>query len=43
MDASLRERLLRIYAETKTIAAVGASRDPAKPAHEIPRYLQQQG
>ena len=43
MDASLRERLLRIYAETKTIAVVGASGDPAKPAHEIPRYLQQQG
>jgi predicted CoA-binding protein len=43
MDASLRERLLRIYAETKTIAVVGASGDPAKPAHEIPRYMQQQG
>jgi predicted CoA-binding protein len=43
MDASLRERLLRIYAETKTIAVVGASHDPAKPAHGIPRYLQQQG
>ena len=43
MDASLRERLLRIYAGTKTIAVVGASGDPAKPAHEIPRYLQQQG
>jgi uncharacterized protein len=43
MEASLRERLLRIYAETKTIAVVGASGDPAKPAHEIPRYLQQQG
>jgi predicted CoA-binding protein len=42
-DASLRERLLRIYAETKTIAVVGASGDPAKPAHEVPRYLQQQG
>jgi uncharacterized protein len=43
MDASLRERLLRIYAGTKTIAVVGASGDPAKPTHEIPRYLQQQG
>jgi uncharacterized protein len=43
MDAQLRERLLRIYAETKTIAVVGASGDPAKPAHQIPRYLQQQG
>jgi uncharacterized protein len=43
MDPSLRERLLRIYAETKTIAVVGASADPSKPAHEIPRYLQRQG
>jgi predicted CoA-binding protein len=43
MDAALRERLLRIYAETKTIAVVGASADPSKPAHRIPRYLQGQG
>jgi predicted CoA-binding protein len=43
MDPSLREQLLRIYAETKTIAVVGASTDPAKPAHQIPRYLQRQG
>jgi uncharacterized protein len=43
MDAPLRERLLRIYAETRTIAVVGASGDPAKPAHRIPRYLQRQG
>ena len=43
MDASLREQLLRIYAETKTIAVVGASGDPSKPAHRIPRYLQRQG
>jgi uncharacterized protein len=43
MDASLRERLLRIYAETKTIAVVGASHDASKPAHQIPQYLQQQG
>jgi uncharacterized protein len=43
MDASLRAQLLRIYAETKTIAVVGASGDPSKPAHQIPRYLQQQG
>jgi predicted CoA-binding protein len=43
MDLSLRERLLRIYAETKTIAVVGASADPSKPAHQIPRYLQRQG
>lgn len=43
MDPSLRERLLRIYAETKTIAVVGASADPSKPAHQIPRFLQRQG
>jgi predicted CoA-binding protein len=43
MDASSRERLARIYAEADTIAVVGASADPAKPAHRIPRYLQEQG
>jgi predicted CoA-binding protein len=43
MDPSLREQVLRIYAETKTIAVVGASADPSKPAHQIPRYLQRQG
>jgi len=41
--APLRELLLRIYAEAKTIAVVGASGDPSKPAHRIPRYLQSQG
>ncbi len=43
MDASLRERLARIYADTRTIAVVGASADPSKAAHRIPRYLQRQG
>lgn len=43
MDASLREQLARIYAETNSIAVVGASGDPSKPAHSIPRYLQGQG
>jgi predicted CoA-binding protein len=43
MDTLLRERLLGIFAQTKRIAVVGASADPAKPAHQIPRYLQQQG
>jgi uncharacterized protein len=43
MDAALREQLLRVYGETRTIAVVGASGDPAKPAHTIPRYLQRQG
>lgn len=35
--------LKRIYAETKTIAVVGASTDESKPSHTIPRYLQSQG
>jgi uncharacterized protein len=43
MDTLLRERLMGIYAQTKRIAVVGASADPSKPAHQIPRYLQQQG
>lgn len=43
LDTALREQLLGIYATTKTIAVVGASADPAKPAHVIPRYLQSQG
>jgi predicted CoA-binding protein len=43
MDAQLRERLLGIYAQTKTIAVMGASGDPSKPAHRIPSYLQRQG
>jgi uncharacterized protein len=43
MVASLREQLLRIYAETKTIAVVGASADESKAAHQVPRYLQSQG
>jgi predicted CoA-binding protein len=38
-----RENLRRILTEAKTIAVVGASADPAKPAHAIPRYLQEQG
>ena len=43
MDASLRDQLARIFADTETIAVVGASGDPSKPAHRIPRYLQSQG
>lgn len=35
--------LRRIYADTKTIAVVGASTNPEKDAHEIPRYLHAQG
>lgn len=43
MDASLREQLLRIYAETRTIAVVGASADESKASHRVPLYLQSQG
>ena len=43
MDAALRERLARILTQTRTIAVVGASGDPSKPAHSVPRYLQRQG
>jgi predicted CoA-binding protein len=37
------EELKRIYADTKTIAVVGASASEEKAAHYIPRYLQRQG
>lgn len=37
------DELRKIYAETKTIAVVGASNDESKAANSIPRYLQRQG
>ncbi len=37
------EDMRRIYAEVKTIAAVGASDDPTRAAHNVPAYLQEQG
>jgi predicted CoA-binding protein len=43
LDGSVREQLLSIYADTRTIAVVGASADPEKAANRIPRYLQSQG
>ena len=43
MDARVWEQLAGIYATTRTIAVVGASGDPAKAAHQVPRYLQRQG
>jgi uncharacterized protein len=43
LDESLREKLLSIYAQTRTIAVVGSSADPEKAANRIPRYLQSQG
>lgn len=35
--------LLRILKESKTVAVVGCSKDPAKDAHWIPAYLQAHG
>src|SRR5262249_46213497 len=43
IDPALREKLLSIYADTRTIAVVGASADPTKAGHRIPAYLQRQG
>ena len=37
------DELKQIYADTKTIAVVGASNDEKKPGHSIPAYLQSQG
>jgi predicted CoA-binding protein len=37
------DELKQIYADTKTIAVVGASTDEKKPSHNIPAYLQEQG
>jgi uncharacterized protein len=38
-----RQQLIDIYVRTQTIAVVGASKDPSKAAHRIPRYLHEQG
>ncbi|MBM4407886.1 MAG: CoA-binding protein [Chloroflexi bacterium] len=43
LDPEFRERLLKLYAATRTIVVVGASADESKPANEIPAYLQSQG
>ncbi len=37
------EEIAEILRNAKTIAVVGCSRDPAKPAHEVPKYLQAHG
>lgn len=37
------EELRNIYDETETIAVVGISTDEAKPANNVPAYLQSQG
>jgi uncharacterized protein len=38
-----KDEIKQIYADTKTIAVVGASTDESKPSHRIPSYLQSQG
>jgi uncharacterized protein len=38
-----KDDLLKVYADTKTIAVVGASVDEGKASHRIPAYLQTQG
>lgn len=43
MGEPTKDDLLAIYAETKTIAVVGASADETKASNRIPRYLQSQG
>lgn len=43
MDEAFRDELLRIYAETGTIAVVGASEKPGRPAHDVPEYLHAHG
>lgn len=43
MTAPSQDDLKKIYAETKTIAVVGASGDETKASNRIPRYLQSQG
>lgn len=35
--------LARIYETAQTIAVIGAHPDPQKPAHYVPKYLQEQG
>ena len=43
MDDTEIESLREIYEQTRTIAVVGASNNPTKPANSIPRYLQGEG
>jgi predicted CoA-binding protein len=43
MSEPTKDEILKIYADTKTIAVVGASTDESKPSHRIPKYLQSQG
>ena len=42
-DRRTDQELRDIYRRVRTVVVVGASGDPGKPAHRIPRYLQSQG
>ena len=42
-EGASHDELLRIFAQPKTIAVVGASTAVGKPGHDIPAYLQSQG
>src|SRR5919201_2902904 len=37
------ERFREIYGRVKTVAVVGASNNPTKPANSIPKYLKEEG
>ena len=43
MDEALRVELTRIYANARTIAVIGASAKPGRPAHDVPEYLHAHG
>ncbi len=42
-DGLTDEEIKRILTEYKRIAVVGMSRDPSKPAHYVPKFLQRHG
>ena len=42
-EGASHDELLRIFAQPKTIAVVGASTAVGKAGHDIPAYLQSQG
>jgi len=43
MSYEEQQTIEKILRDAKTIATVGLSSDPAKPAHSVPAYLQMQG
>jgi len=40
---SITPKIIKILEKSKTIAVVGASRNPSKAAHSIPKYLKEHG